>query len=903
MRENRSTPNPAPLHHGRDHNAAQRAHPQPETTMSDPKTSATGARPTVVDVAVVGAGFSGLYLLHKLRGLGFSVRVLEAADDVGGTWYWNRYPGARCDIPTTDYTYGFDPELEKAWTWSEKYATQPEILRYAQFVAERYDLRRDIDFNTRVEAAHWDETASRWRIRTSTGADLSARHCIMASGCLSVPKEPDIPGANRFQGAVYSTGRWPHQGVDFTGQRVAVIGTGSSGIQSIPLIAQQAAQLTVFQRTANFSIPAGNGPVAPQRRAPLDADPAAYRQAGKWSRAGVPHERAQVYGRYSTPEVQAERFEAAWQTGELIPMLNVFADQILFPDANDIVADKVREKIRAMVDNPATAELLAPKDHHFGTKRPCLDTGYYQTFNQPHVRLVDLRTTPIASITETGIALADEAMEFDAIVYATGFDAMTGAIVAVDVTGKGGITLKRKWAAGPITYLGLMSVGFPNFFTITGPGSPSVLSNMMVSIEQHVDWVSDCLVRLRADGFTTIEPTPVAEAGWMLHNADCAAITLYPSAASWYMGANVPGKPRVFLPYVGGVDAYRKACEEVVAQGDLGLRRSGPAGEQCHDGVVRQLQPDVGMVLGMLAAMNLPTFDSMPAAQARAFLAQLNAARPPGPSVGEIRDGSLPGASPGSGPLHYRLYRPATPGPHPVVLYFHGGGWVLGSHESDDPLCRDLCQRSGCLIVSVDYRHAPEARFPAAADDALAALQWVSAHTAELGGAPGPVAVAGWSAGANVAAVTCQQARDARGPAIAGQLLLTPVVDCDMGTGSYVENAEGYVLTAPLMRWFWDHYADEADRAHPKASPLRAKSLAGLPPACVITCQFDPLRDEGVTYAEAMAAAGNRVQHIAARGHTHTSLSMVDVVVSGEPVRAEMAAALRGFFERAAVAA
>jgi acetyl esterase/lipase len=430
-----------------------------------------------------------------------------------------------------------------------------------------------------------------------------------------------------------------------------------------------------------------------------------------------------------------------------------------------------------------------------------------------------------------------------------------------------------------------------------------VLSNMMVSIEQHVDWVSDCLVRLRADGFTTVEPTPVAEAGWMVHNADCAAITLYPSAASWYMGANVPGKARIFLPYVGGVDAYRKACDEVVAQGDLGLRRSGPAGEQCHDGLVRQLQPDVGMVLGMLAAMNLPTFDSMPAAQARALLAQLNAARPPGPSVGEIRDGSLPGASPDAAPLNYRLYRPATPGPHPVVLYFHGGGWVLGSHESDDPLCRDLCRRSGCLIVSVDYRHAPEARFPAAADDALAALQWVSAHTAELGGAPGPVAVAGWSAGANVAAVTCQQARDARGPAIAGQLLLTPVVDCDMGTGSYVENAEGYVLTAPLMRWFWDHYADEADRAHPKASPLRAKSLAGLPPACVITCQFDPLRDEGVTYAEAMAAAGNRVQHIAARGHTHTSLSMVDVVVSGEPVRAEMAAALRGFFERAAVAA
>ncbi|MES2715511.1 MAG: alpha/beta hydrolase fold domain-containing protein [Pseudomonadota bacterium] len=868
--------------------------------MSDSKAAAGGGHAAEVDVVVVGAGFSGLYLLHKLRGLGFSVQVLETADDVGGTWYWNRYPGARCDIPTTDYTFSFDPALEQAWTWSEKYATQPEILRYAQFVAERYDLRRDIRFNTKVEAAHWDSATGRWRIRTSTDAKLSAQHLVMASGCLSVPKEPDIPGAGRFQGAVYSTGRWPHQGVDFTGQRVAVIGTGSSGIQSIPLIAQQAAQLTVFQRTPNYSIPAGNGPVARERRAPLEADRDAYRLAAKWSRAGVPSEPTQIYGRYSTPDVHTERFEAAWKTGELIPILGTFADQILFPDSNNIVAGKVREKIRAVVQDPETAELLCPKDHHFGTKRPCLDTGYYQTFNRPNVRLVDLRTRPITSITETGIDFGGESMTFDAIVYATGFDAMTGAIVAVDITGRDGLTLKQKWAAGPITYLGLMSVGFPNFFTITGPGSPSVLSNMMVSIEQHVDWVSDCLVRLRQDGLGTIEPTPEAEAGWMVHNNDCAAITLFPSADSWYMGANVPGKPRVFLPYVGGVDAYRKACDEVVARGDLGLRRSGPGGERCNNGVVRQLQPDVAMVLDMLAAMNLPTFDSMPPQAARDFLAQLNAARPPGPAVGEVKDGTLPGAA---GALNYRLYRPATPGPHPVVVYYHGGGWVLGSHDSDDPLLRDLCVRSGCLIVSVDYRHGPEARFPAAVDDAMAALRWVSAHAQALGGAPGPVAVAGWSAGGNQAAVVCQLARDQGGPAIAGQLLLTPVTDGRMDTASYRENAEGYVLTAPLMQWFFGHYADEADRADPRIAPLRAASLASLPPACIVTCQFDPLRDEGVAYAKALAAAGNRVQHIPARGHTHTSLSMVDVVVSGEPVRAEMAAALRGFFHLAALPA
>jgi cation diffusion facilitator CzcD-associated flavoprotein CzcO/acetyl esterase/lipase len=865
-------------------------------SMAQRESGGRELRPIDIDVVVVGAGFAGLYMLHKLRQLGFSTRVLEAGGDVGGTWYWNRYPGARCDIATTDYTYSFDPELEKDWTWSEKYATQPEILRYAQFVADRYDLRTDIEFNTRVVAARWDDAAERWILRTDTGKEIFSNHCVMATGCLSLPKTPDIDGADRFNGEVHFTSRWPHQGVDFTGKRVAVIGTGSSGIQSIPIIATQASELTVFQRTPNFSIPAGNGPVRPERLAPLENDRAAYRQAAQRSRAGVPFERTQIYGRYSPPDVHRERFESAWQTGELIPMLNVFADQILFPDSNAIVAERVREKIRAVVKDPHTAELLCPKDHPFGTKRPCLDTGYYATFNKPNVRLVDLRSHPIRAITATGIDLANEAMAFDAIVYATGFDAMTGAIVAVDITGRGGVSLKQKWAHGPTTYLGLMSVGFPNFFTVTGPGSPSVLSNMMVSIEQHVDWIADCLVHLRSNGLTTIEPTETAEAGWVTHVNDGANITLYPVADSWYMGANVPGKPRVFLPYVGGVDGYRKTCDEVVAAGYLGFRLGGPPGARCNDGVIRRLQPDVATVLSMMAALNLPTFDSLPAEQARGLLAQLTAARPPGPSVGEITEGTLPGAD---GPLAWRLYRPASTGPHSVVVYFHGGGWVLGSHVSDDPLCRDLCRRADALIVSVDYRHAPEARFPAAIDDGLAAVRWVAAHAAEFGGIPGQLVVAGWSAGANVAAVTCQRARDAGGPEIAGQLLLTPVTDCDMTRPSYVENGDGYVLTASLMRWFLDHYAGRADRTDPQLSPLRAKDLSNLPAAFVVTCQFDPLRDEGIAYAKAMAAAGVPVREITARGHTHASLTMVDVVVSGEAVRAEMAGALRGFFASA----
>jgi acetyl esterase/lipase len=421
-----------------------------------------------------------------------------------------------------------------------------------------------------------------------------------------------------------------------------------------------------------------------------------------------------------------------------------------------------------------------------------------------------------------------------------------------------------------------------------------VLSNMAVSIEQHVDWVTDCLTSMRDGGFETIEPTDTAEAGWDQHVRDCAAISLHPTADSWYMGANVPGKPRVFLPYIGGVDAYRQACDDVAAQGYLGLRLAGAGGEQCHDGVIRTMQPDVARVLEVLAEIGLPPLETLPVADARGMMAMIAATRPPSPEVGEVSDGVMPG--PG-GDLPYRLYRPAVPaeGPYPVVVYFHGGGWVLGDLDSDDPLCRDLCARSGALVVSVNYRHAPEVRFPAAAEDAFAAVQWVADHAAQLGGVPGDLAVAGWSAGANIAAVAAQMARDAGGPRIGGQLLMHPVTDSDLTRQSYVDNGDGYILTSALMHWFWDHYVDPADRADPRVAPLRG-NLDGLPPACVVTADFDPLRDEGLAYAQSLAAAGVPVQHIRARGHTHTSLTMVGVVISGAPVRAEMAEALAGFF-------
>ena len=846
-----------------------------------------------VDVVVVGAGFAGMYLLHELRKHGFSSRVLEAGDDVGGTWYWNRYPGARCDIATTDYQYTWDPELLDEWQWSEKHAAQPEILKYAQFVAKKHDLYSGIDFDVRVNGAEWNDSTKKWSIHTSTGETITCRHYVMATGCLSVPKEPDIAGTDRFRGDVYVTGRWPHEGVDFTGKKVAVIGTGSSGIQSIPLIADQASELVVFQRTPNFSIPALNGPPPQYRLDRLKADRAAYEAEAKQSMSGV-HMTLPTLSALGVPrETAFEMLEVAWNKGELLEPGAVFTDVGTNRVANEVVADFMREKIRAVVKDPATAELLSPRKHPYGTKRPCMDTNYFQTFNRPHVRLVDLNTSPIRTITETGIDFGGESHDFDAIVYATGFDAMTGAIVNVDITGKDGVTLKQKWEHGPHNYLGLTTVGFPNLYMITGPGSPSVLSNMMVSIEQHVDWITDTLVDLRDKGFDTIEATPFAEEAWRKHCTDCADITLFQETDSWYMGANVPGKPRVLFPYIGGVGRYRRICDEVRARGYLGFVLEGDGKRQVNDGPIREIQPDVEMVVDMMASLGLPPIESMSPVDARAFSEASSAMRPPGPDVGEIVDGVLPGAG---GDLNLRLYRPASPGPHPVVVYFHGGGWVFGSHTSDDPLCRALCSLADVIIVSVDYRHAPENRFPAAADDGYAAVCWVAEHAEALGGRPDQLAVAGWSAGGNVAAVAAQTARDAGGPRLSGQLLLTPVTDGSRQHPSHDENASGFILTKSLMEWFWNHYADPSERTSPKASPLLAANLADLPPAMIVTCQFDPLRDEGDAYAVALRAAGVPVQHLKARGHIHTSITMVDMLPSGAGPRRKMAEALRGFF-------
>lgn len=523
----------------------------------------------IVDIAIVGAGFAGMYMLHRARGMGQSAVVFETGDGVGGTWYWNRYPGARCDVESMEYSYQFDDALQQDWSWSERYAAQPEILRYANHVADRFDLKRDIRFETMVTAAHFDEATGRWQVTTDKGDTVAATHLVMATGCLSSANVPHFEGIEGFKGDWYHTGRWPKDGVDFTGKRVAVIGTGSSAIQSIPVIARQAKHLTVFQRTPNYAVPAHNHPVDPEREAWFKAHYPELREKAKQGRSGQLYSVRDLPWGSEPPETAKAEFARRWALGGF-SYLGAYADLLVNKEGNDVAAEFVREKIRETVTNPETAELLCPTSV-IGCKRLCVDIGYFETYNRDNVSLVDISQAPIERLTETGLITGGRAYEFDAIVFATGFDAMTGSLNKIDIRGRSGLPLTEKWEAGPRTYLGLTTVGFPNLFLITGPGSPSVLTNMLPTIEQHVDYVSDIIEHLRDHGRSTIEPEQDAEDAWVDHVNAIAGGTLYPSCNSWYVGANVPGKPRVFMPYPG-FPAYVKKCEEIAANGYEGFR-------------------------------------------------------------------------------------------------------------------------------------------------------------------------------------------------------------------------------------------------------------------------------------------------------------------------------------------
>lgn len=528
-----------------------------------------------LDVVIVGAGFGGLYALHRLRGLGLRVRVLEAGDGVGGTWYWNRYPGARCDVESIDYSYSFDEQLQQEWVWSERFATQPEILRYIEHVVERFDLARDIRLSTRVTSARWDEAGARWQIGTENGARLVARYCVMAMGNLTAVNAPPFPGLDRFAGTTLHSARWPAEGVDFTGRRVGIVGTGSTAIQMIPLVAESAEHLLVFQRTPNFSMPARNRPWTPDALAAVKRGYAERRARASRSPAWVPLEAASRSLLDASEEERHAAFMEGWREGGSQALMAQFRDVMTDERANGVAAEFARDRIRELVHDPATAELLCPKDYALGGKRVCVDSGYYETYNRENVTLVDVRSAPIRELTPTGLRTeAGEEFAFDTLILATGFDAMTGALLAVDPVGRDGLTLREAWAEGPQTYLGLSVAGFPNMFIVAGPGSPSVLTNMVAAVEQHGDWIAECITTLDARDVTAIEATREAQEDWVAHNEQVAAGSMRTQGNSWWQGANIPGKPRVFMVYLGGAVAYRERCDAVAAAGYDGFTLS-----------------------------------------------------------------------------------------------------------------------------------------------------------------------------------------------------------------------------------------------------------------------------------------------------------------------------------------
>jgi cation diffusion facilitator CzcD-associated flavoprotein CzcO len=541
------------------------------TTSSIIDNTRSGSDPDF-DAIVVGAGFSGLYSLHKLRDdLGLKVAVFEAGGDVGGTWYWNQYPGARCDIESIHYSYSFSHELQQEWEWSEKYASQPEILRYLNHVADRFDLRPDITFNTRVDAAVWDEVAGRWNVTTDAGVTVIASYFISASGNLSVPRDPEFDGIESFGGEVYTTGRWPHKGVDLRGKKVAVIGTGSSGVQVISSIAEEVEHLTVFQRTPVWATPSGNAPSDPERTASIKATYAELRNASRNTPGGVKFEREPLPSALEvSPEERRRVFEDRWPLGGFHIWATSFSDIMIDKAANDTLSDYIRERIRERIQDPDVAKKLLP-NYPYASRRPAVESTYYDTFNRSNVSLVDVAESPIVSLTPGGLRTTDAEFEFDVVILATGFDAMTGPALRMGIVGRDSMPLLEKWADGPRTYLGLQVNGFPNFFLITGPQSPSVLYNMPLAIEDHVDFIADAITYMRENGLGTIEPTAEAEAGWGEQTNAIAEQTLLPGTDSWWMSANVPGKPRACMLFLAGANVYRQICADVVAGGYHGF--------------------------------------------------------------------------------------------------------------------------------------------------------------------------------------------------------------------------------------------------------------------------------------------------------------------------------------------
>ncbi|WP_354700136.1 esterase [Paraconexibacter sp. AEG42_29] len=831
------------------------------------------AATTDVDVVVVGAGFAGLYSTHRFRNLlGLRVQSFEAGSGPGGTWYWNRYPGARCDFESVHYSYSFDADLQQEWKWSERFSAQPEILRYLEHVADRFDLRRSYAFDTRVTSMVWDDDGAFWTVGTDTGQTLTTRFVVSAAGNVSVPKENEFPGQEQFGGEVIRTSAWPHEGVDLRGKRVGVIGTGATGIQLIPIIAEQAEHVTVFQRTPNFACPLGNRPNDPDEWAEQVAQYPALREASRNNFLGAPYPPAEPSALLATPEERREVYDRFYEGGGFRMVISTYGDLLFSKEANDTVSDYIREQIRARVDDPAVADLLCPTDHPYATKRAPFETDYFEAFNRDDVTLVDARSAPIAEITPDGIRTADDSYELDVIVLATGFDAFTGSLMNMGIVGRDGETLREHWAAGPRTYLGIAVHGFPNLFTITGPQSAVALYNNPLAIEDHVEFASDAVEALLERGATTLEPTAASEEQWKTLVDGIANMTLLPQANSWYMGANIPGKPRSVLFFAGGAPLYRAICAEVEATGYGGFAVDAGASPVPNTVI---LDPGVALVLGAMLTQGARPLEELTVPEAREALEGFRLLQLPPRDAVDVTTTTYPSAG---GPREARIYVPAgaTGAPLPVVVFFHPGGWVGGSLDMSHEPCTALAEDLGAIVVSPSYRLAPEDPFPAATDDTYAALCWVAETIAAHGGDPARIAVAGESSGGNLAAVAAQRARDEDGPALVAQVLIYPPIDPDADTPSRTQFAAGPILGGAAVANLWGAYlgADPAHRSSPLAAPNRATSLAGLAPALVLTVEADLTRDEAEAYGAQLAAAGVPTDVVRIDGLVHASLNM-----------------------------
>jgi cation diffusion facilitator CzcD-associated flavoprotein CzcO/acetyl esterase/lipase len=840
---------------------------------------------TQVDAVIVGAGFSGLYATHRLRNVqGLSVRCFEAASGPGGVWHWNRYPGARCDIESIFYSYSFDEDLQREWRWTERFAAQPEILAYLEHVADRFDLDRSFRFDTRVTSVVWDDDADRWLIRTDDGAVTTARFFINAAGAFSVVKRNDFPGQADFGGTVLHTSRWPAEGVDLAGKRVAVVGTGSTGIQVIQTIAEQVAELTVFQRTPNFACPLGNRRLTDEEFEQVVAEYPRLREESRRRLAGTAYPRAVRSALMDTPEQRRDLYDRYYHGGGFRMLASTYFDLVINPVANETAAAYIRDRIRERVRDPEVAELLCPKDHPYATKRATFETNYYETFNLPHVRLVDARTTPIVRITKKGIATTAAEYPCDVIVLATGFDVGAGALIRMGVVGRGGRRLPDHWADGQRAYVGMATHGFPNLFHINGPQSAAALFNNPTAIEDSVDFVGKLIAFADAHGHTTVEATAAAEDRYNDLVREVADATLFPKATTWYMGDNIPGKPRTPVSLFTGAPMYRAICAEVEDEGYSGFSFDG------HD---RQLPNTIkldGAAVFLLAGrlnMGAKPLEECSLDEARATMESFRLLQLPVPPEVSVTDTRYPTEF---GQRTARLYRPPIDGSLPVVVFIHGGGWIGGSLDVFDEPCATLARRLGALVVSPDYRLAPEHPFPAATDDTVAVLRWAADHIADFGGDPERIAVGGESAGANLAAVAALRVREDGWPRLRAQVLVTPPVDPRADTESRRTYARGPIISTELGERLWAAYlGDPANAASAWAAPARAGDLSGLPPALVITMEADPTRDEAEEYGRALAAAGVPTECRRFDGLFHGTLSMSAAIPRAAEIQDAMA--------------